>query len=538
MTQVLTQPKKERDILNIDKRNNSSNTLFTPFRTSLKNSIDNKKSKFISSGFNEDTILDCDTAALLGYDTLQKTIGELSNKTGINYKKIIRPVSFDDFRNIYQKKANNPEGRLTMTQMYDGVNLLIEQITPEDDVSTYSNENIKYVNNSINSEGQQKSLAREKILDGKSTELTEDKLENLLIEMGDAQASDPDIANRSAELLRNSKQIITKGTTMSREQVEDLLKNNLLQVSTEDNSRILRQAQLEHPELYDLLANTPDEVFNTALAVIITADQAGVRLNIDKRENSFITTAVSACEFNERIITMNLDEMKSTFPQMFIRNNSYNKDLTDHEIMDSIILSAKRLHDVNSKNKRIAESVMQKLYGNDLFYNLDAGISIAVLKLAGTVGFQVDDIIDEIDSAATIANDKCGSEINKFIGNFIKDHLVDVAAIVGCLATGGAGIALKIATDTLSYAGDAYELKKKYKELCNDPNFKGDTQAIIWEMTKELTKVIGGNIFKGESEHLIEKLLSKIIINGRTAKAMSGSLTLLSNTTDNNIKQK
>ena len=286
-----------------------------------------------------------------------------------------------------------------MDQMYDGVNLLIEQITQEDDVSTYSNENIRDVNNLINSEGQHKSQYREKILDSKSTELTQDRLENLLIEMSDTQASDPDIDNRNAELIRNSKQIIAKGTTMSKEEVKALLKNNLLQVSTEDNSKILRRTQSKHPELYDLFTNTPDKVFNTALAVIITADQAGVRLNIDKRENSFITTAVSACEFNERIITMNLDEMKSTFPQIFIRDNSYNKDLTDQEIMDSIILSAKRLHDVNSKNKRIAESVMQKLYGNDLFYNLDAGISIAVLKLAGTVGFQVDDIIDEIDSA-------------------------------------------------------------------------------------------------------------------------------------------
>ena len=260
-------------------------------------------------------------------------------------------------------------------------------------------------------------------------------------------------------------QIVAQNTTLEVPDIERLYFNNLKRV-TYDYVNEVKKLREKYDQVDGLLQNKEISEHNKILAALLTLDGASDRLDIDKEYYNLKTMPELEYELIVEMSEMSQEKMEKKYPFFFDKDSSVEENVKMYQNLKECASFKKESY---WKKKETASEIMEMSYGNDNFYNLDAGLQKAVLSVFSIGNDELLAEIDRIEYAAGMA-DKIrykDSRVRQYIGGFIRNNAVAVGSIiVSALIPGGSAamIAKKIAK-IVGYAGSYVNVRNTYLKM-------------------------------------------------------------------------
>ena len=232
--------------------------------------------------------------------------------------------------------------------------------------------------------------------------------------------------------LTGMEKFIGENSNLPSEQIGKEFKKALALAGSEDTQRILHRLSNYSPELQQPLRRLFDEL-NPQQQQVLTAGLY-VMLGItddwdDLRQKHQKTTFSNALLVHNRMVSgYNDKEIMQTFPEMF---DGLTSVAQFRERCSDIRLNALMLTGLIERNDKICNDIYKMTSGKDMFYNIDAGLQIAVLKAADLIGGNAANYINDTILATDVANQLRDTEAGRWFGGFVRDNITDVIEVIG-----------------------------------------------------------------------------------------------------------
>ncbi len=387
---------------------------------------------------------------------------------------------------------------ITVTDVENSLTSVLQSYIPSAEVYNFSNENIGNYNTKMSKTGADAQNKRQAYLDQKDQDMLYYYLEELFNATSNNYSDNtsyPEISNEDLNIFGNSgMDIINKCTTWKPDKIEANY-NKYYHLLESGDFNVNIDAKFIKPHLNKNNASDSTELHNAKLALLYTARDAIKELNYAKELTAYTAGPKEIMKQNSSFINASTPDLKERFPEFFYNGN--NKDLSEEEISAAIKLTAKRLQGVYEHNNDLGIAIANRVYSQGEGYNLLDGLAIYALGALSLLSNDCANLQQDIIKASYTANKIKGDQI----GEFIKNHIVDIISIATCFIPGAGftGTVRNVIETVINVSGHAANINI-YLDRCdaimNDPQYKDnpkDQFLALCGATADIISVTGFN---------------------------------------------